>query len=120
MYADLWTPSAYSDRVFSAADFLIGRAAAACRTAGAALTVASVPITTQVKAPAALRAVSADPARLDVRIPDRKLEESCRKRAVPFVALSERLRFGHYWREDMRWNAAGHRLVADWIRCLPV
>ena len=107
------TPSWEGERVFSAADFLIGEAARICGDAGACLAVVTIPLTTRVKDPASLRRLSATSEQVDLALPDRRLEESCTRRAIPFIALAPRLRPRHYWHEDMHWNAAGHRLAAE-------
>lgn len=112
LFAELCTPSWYTERVFSAADFLIGEAARVCRDAGATLTVLSIPLTKQIRDPDALRAMSSAPDRVDLDLPDRRLAQSCAEHDVPFVALRPRIASRHYWRHDMHWNAAGHRVVA--------
>lgn len=113
IFADLCTPSWYSDRVFSAAAFLIGQAAQACQDAGAPLTVLSIPLTKQIRNPDALRAMSSDPDRVDLDLPDRRLAKSCTEHDVSFVPLQPHVTSRHYWRHDMHWNAAGHRVVAS-------
>lgn len=104
-----------SNRVLSASTFLIGRAAGVCRDAGATLIVVTAPDLTQVS-PAAierLRAFSAAPDRLDPALPDRRLAESCRRFAVPFVALRDHLRAVDFRAGGMHWAPSGHRRVAE-------
>lgn len=115
LLAAFCTPSWYSQRVFSAADFLVGEAARACDEAGASLVVLSAPHAMQVKDPAWVASLSPEPARVDLRLPDRRLEASCAERGVPFVPLVDRLRPRDYWREDMHWNPRGHRLVGGLV-----
>ena len=118
LFAAMCTPSADADRALGAADHLIGEAAAVCRAAGARLAVASIPPTGLVKQPEEIRALASDPARADLDAVDRRLAASCARRDLPFVALRPLLRPRHYWRDDMHWNAAGHRLAGRVVTAL--
>lgn len=115
LLAEFCTPSWYSQRVFAAADFLIAEAARTCDQAGASLAVVSVPHAMHVKEPARVAALSPDPARVDLALPDRRLEQSCTRQGVPFLPLEGHLGPGHYWREDMHWNPKGHRVVGGLV-----
>lgn len=115
LLAEFCTPSWYSQRVFAAADFLIAEAARTCDEAGASLVVLSVPHAMQVKGPERVAALSPDPSRVDLALPDRRLGQSCAERGVAFVPLADRLRPRDYWRDDMHWNPSGHRRVGRLI-----
>lgn len=116
LFAEMCTPSPYQERVFSAADHLIGQAADLCASAGARLVVVSVPPTSMIKDPESLAARAATPRSTDLRSADHHLASSCAARGVTFLPLAPRLRPRHYWPEDMHWNPAGHRLVGAVIR----
>lgn len=112
LFAELCTPSCYSDRVFAAADHLIGEAAKLCEGAEAKLIVFSIPISKQVKDPTGLAELGHRPDRVDPEMPDRRLGASCERRGIPFVPLYPHLRRAHYWKGDIHWNRSGHRAVA--------
>lgn len=113
LYAEFSTPSWYTERVFSAADYLISEAASLCQESDAQLVVISIPLTAQVKDPQKVRLLSSAPDRVDLELADRRLGQSCRVYGVPFVPLLPQVNAAHYWQQDIHWNPSGHRLVAD-------
>lgn len=113
LYAELCTPSRYSERAFSAANFLIGEAAHLARGIDARLGVWSIPLTAQVRNPGRVKRLASDPAQVDLDAPDRQLERSCREHGVPFLPLLPEMKASHYLRQDMHWNPSGHRLIAE-------
>ncbi len=113
LFAEMCLPSAFQQRVFAAADHLVGEAAALCRDVGATLTVLSIPPTLMVKDPAALAALASRPQQVDLAEPDRYLAACCATHAVGFLTLLSRLGPDHYWADDMHWNPRGHRVVAE-------
>lgn len=113
LFAEFSTPSWYTERVFGAADFLIGEAAQLCEEIDARLVVVSVPLTAHVRDTERVRGLSSDPDRVDLGLPDRRLGESCARHDVPFVPLLPHLAPQHYWAHDMHWDASGHGVVAD-------
>jgi hypothetical protein len=112
-------PGPLADRAYAGADYLIGRAAAACRRAGAHLVLVSIPDPTQLTAAgrAKLAALSGSPASCDENLPDRRIADICRRHGVPFIAGKEYLSAHDYKRiEGLHWNARGHRRMADVLR----
>lgn len=112
LFAEFCTPSWYTERVFSAADFLISQAASLCSGIDSQLIVFSVPLTSHVKNPERVRSLSRDSERVDLDLPDRRLAESCSAHGVPFVPLLGQVKPHHYWAQDIHWKPSGHRLVA--------
>lgn len=111
--ADFSTPGAYSDKVFSACEFLIREASQLCDRAGAELVVFGVPDRSQLasKGIATLRSQSPTPEAFDVTLPDQRLGAICRGVGVRFHALREHLSERDYLLADIHWTPAGHRKV---------
>ncbi len=82
----LCVPGPIPERVYGAADYLVGRAAAACHKVGAHLVLLTIPDPTQLTAAgrAALAARSGQPELFDEDVPDRRLAESCQRYGVTF------------------------------------
>lgn len=113
--AEMSCPTPTSDRVFSAADYLIRQAHEVCTRAGARLLVVSVPMRVQLsrRGQAQLAALAPDRQAFDVDRMDAKLRESCDRLNVPFVALKQHLSPGHYLLKDIHWTRQGHRRVGQ-------
>lgn len=112
LFAAFSTPGPYSQRVFGAADHLIGEAAAACAQAGSPLSVVSVPPVDVVREPDGVRARAARPGEVDLELPDRRLATICGRHDVRFLPVRSRLRPRDYFGEDMHLNPSGHRVLA--------
>jgi hypothetical protein len=111
----LCVPGPIPERAYAAANYLIGRAAAACAKVGAHLVMLSVPDPTQLTPAgrAALAARSGQPELFDENAPDRRLAESCQRFGVTFVAGKDHLSYREYKRiEGLHWNERGHRLIS--------
>jgi hypothetical protein len=106
-----------SERVFQAADYLVGRAHDVCASVGARLVVMTIP----ELSPVALRylarvlATTEDRTRFDEELPDRMFARICDRRNVSFVALKDHLESPDYLENDFHWNPSGHRRVAELI-----
>jgi hypothetical protein len=112
----LCVPGPIPERVYGAADYLVGRAAAACHKVGAHLVLLTVPDPTQLTAAgrAALAARSGQPELFDENVPDRRLAESCQRFGVTFVAGKDHLSNREYKRiEALHWNERGHRRMSN-------
>jgi hypothetical protein len=119
LFPSFCVPGPMADRAYSAADYLIGRAAAACRRAGAQLAIVTVPTPMQLTKDGMIRMgeFSGRPGECDVSLPDRHIAESCRRHGVPMVAGKDRLTWQDYKRrEGIHWNERGHRRVAVVLR----
>jgi hypothetical protein len=113
---NLCVPGPIPDRAYAAADYLVGRAAAACQKVGAQLVLLTVPDPTQLTAEgrAALAVKSGQPELFDENLPDRRLAESCQRYGVTFVAGKNHLSNREYKRiEALHWNERGHRRVSE-------
>jgi hypothetical protein len=112
----LCVPGPIPDRAYAAAEYLVGRAAAACHKAGAHLVLLTVPDPTQLTPAgrAALAVRSGRPELFDENLPDRRLGESCQRFGVTLVAGKDHLSYREYKRiEGLHWNERGHRRVSD-------
>ena len=110
----LCRPGAFSDRAFSACEYLIEAAVETCANAGARLAIMTIPDVTQLSRKG-LRLLSAgddDSDLCDPDLPDRRLAAICRGLRVPFVAAKEFLNEKHHKTGDVHWNPRGHQRVA--------
>lgn len=118
LLAEICTPGPLSDRVFDAADYLIGQAAELCAEIGARLIVAGIP-QVDVLEPVLLQRMAArspDPSSYDPALPDRRLHASCDRHGAGFLALSDLLRRSDYLDEDIHWTQDGNRKAAAALR----
>jgi hypothetical protein len=106
-----------SERVFAAADYLVGRANGVCRSVGARLVVMTIPELSPVARRYLARVLNAsdDWTRFDEELPDRMFAQICERRGVRFVALKDHLESADYLENDFHWNPRGHRRVAELI-----
>jgi hypothetical protein len=122
LFPRMCVPGPFSHRAHSAAEYLIGRAQAACRRAGASLVVVTIPHPMQLT-PAGLEFMRArcgpNPELCDPDLPDRRIAESCRRFQVPMIAAKQHLSASHYKRrEGIHWNERGHRQMARVLESL--
>jgi hypothetical protein len=114
-------PGPFSDRLYSAAEYLIGRAHAACERAGARLVMVTIPHPMQLT-PGGLeymRDRCGDPELCDQDLADRRIAESCRRIGVPMLAAKAHLSPADYKRrEGVHWNEKGHRKMARIVESL--
>jgi hypothetical protein len=108
---DLHRPSRLADRAHAACEFLIAEGLRVCRDAGARLVVVTIPSPPQY-------ALDALEPGLDADLPDRRLDEICRRLGVPFLPLKAHLDRRDYRDGDDHWNERGHRRVAGIMRTL--
>ena len=112
-------PGPIADRAYAGADYLIGRASAACRRVGAHLVLVTIPDPIQLTSHGRVKlaALSGSPDACDENLPDRRIAASCQRHGVPFIAGKEYLSARDYKRiEGLHWNARGHRRMADVLR----
>jgi hypothetical protein len=115
LFPKFCVPGPLADRAYSACDYLTGRAARACREAGASLVMVTIPHPMQLTRAgiAGLVALSGHPDECDPKLPDRRIAETCRRHRVPMIAASTHLsRRDYKHREGIHWNHRGHRRVA--------
>ena len=122
LFPRMCVPGQFSDRAYSAAEYLIGRAQAACVRAGARLVVVTIPHPMQMTADGLefMRTLCGPtPELCDQDLPDRRIAESCRKRKVPMIAAKQFLSPRDYKRrESIHWNERGHRRMAGLLERL--
>jgi hypothetical protein len=112
----LCVPGPIPERAYAAADYLVGRAVAACGKVGAHLVLLTIPDPTQLteSGRAALAARSGQPELFDQDLPDRRLAESCERHGATLIAGKDHLTYREYKRiEGLHWNERGHRRIAD-------
>ena len=115
LFAHFCVQGPVADRAYAAADYLITRAAAACRAAGARLALVTIPHPIQLSAAglATLAERSGRPELCDPALPDRRIAESCRRADVSMIAATDFLTARDYKpREGIHWNEHGHRRMA--------
>lgn len=115
IFGRMFVDGPISARAYSACEFLIDRADAACRRAGARLVVVTIPHPLQLT-PAGLKSLAclskAEPL-FNPDLPDQRIAGICRSSGVPFVSGQTRLARADYKRrEGIHWNQRGHRRVA--------
>jgi hypothetical protein len=104
-----------ADRAYAAAGYLIGRAAACCRSVDAQLVLVTIPdpilLTTAGEQRLAAITGKSD---CDPSLPDRRLAESCRQSGVAFLAGRDWVSDSDYKRrERLHWNEQGHRRMGE-------
>lgn len=112
-YIEICSGGPLSNRVFTAAQYLIERGREACRAAGADLVVVSIPELSAAPRAILERRLARDEVteRFDEELPDRRLAAICERVGVGFVPLAEHMGPEHYLEVDWHWNRAGHRRV---------
>jgi hypothetical protein len=118
LFAHFCVSGPLANRAYSAAEYLIGRAAASCRLAGAHLVVVTIPHPMQLTAGGleTLRAQSGRQELCDPALPDRRIAESCQQHGVPMIAGKDHLSARDYKRrEGIHWNERGHRRMAKLV-----
>lgn len=115
LFPRLCVPGPLADRAYSAADYLISRAAATCQRVGAHPVIVSIPHPMQLTPDgrARLVALSGRPDSCDPELPDRRLAQCCSRSGIAMIAASASLlRSDYKRREGIHWNRRGHRRVA--------
>ncbi len=118
--AEFSCPGPFSDRVWSACEFLVAQGRDLCAAARARLVVITIPDPSQLGGSrlAELSGLAPPNAAFDVGLPDRRVRELCVRLGVTFVPLAEHLDSGDYKRNDVHWNSRGHRRVGALIASL--
>jgi len=112
--ADICSPTFFSDRVYSACEFLVQLGKNTCGEAGARLAVMTAPSRYQLSRDS-LEIMSSHRADVDPSLPDKRISKICSKLNVPFVAAMDVLTERDYKRYDAHWNQRGHQKVADLV-----
>ena len=117
LFAYLCTPCPYSDRVYTAARYLIQEAKILCQSQAAHLAIFSIPYKKQLTEPGLreLRGHLRTPEAFDPEYPDKRLSWICGELGVPFIAGTAHLTITHYKERDGHWNQQGNRKVAEII-----
>ncbi len=115
LFAHLCTPCPYSERVFSAARYLIGQAQELCQNAGTQLTVYSIPYKKQLSQAGLLELKQrlADAQGFDPGYPDKRLSSICGDLNVSFISGASHLNLKDYKARDGHWNVRGNDKVAQ-------
>jgi hypothetical protein len=120
-FAQLCSPSPFSDRVYSGVEYLLREGHRTCSEAGARLAVMSIPSFLQFEPEDIdrLRMLVPDASAFDVDYPDRMLGGICSDLDVPFLASKSWLDRRDYKAfERVHWTASGHEKVARLIERL--
>lgn len=121
-FVEICCPSSHlGRRVFSACEYLIGRAKRLSDRVGARLAVVTVPdLSTLVQGQIAgvLAGPQAPAEKFDPQLPDHRLGEICSGLGIPFVPLQRHLTEADYRERDVHWTPRGHRRVAQVLRQL--
>jgi hypothetical protein len=121
LFPTFCVPGPLADRAYSAAEYLIGRAAVACAAAGARLVLVTIPHVMQLTdaGVAELARRSGNAAAFDPACPDTRLGQTCEQYGVTLVAAREVLGSDDYKRrEGIHWNQRGHRRMAELLRSI--
>lgn len=118
--AEICSPTYFSERAFSACEYLIRRGRDICSNAGAELVIMTIADISQISHSQIerLAKLAPDPKTFDPDIPDNKIEEICRGLDVKFIALKDHLKEEDYMELDVHWNKKGHKKVADLLSTL--
>jgi hypothetical protein len=114
--AAIHSPASFlAQRAYDACAFILEQGASVCRTAGARLVVATVPLPAVLdeRELARLRSAAPDPEAVDPDFPDRAIAMICEKVGVRFLPMKDVLNRTHFKRHDDHWTPAGHRRIAD-------
>jgi len=108
-------PGFFSDRAYSACDYLIREASTLCRTAGSQLVVLTIPNKYQLTEAglALLESYANGGSGIDPDLPDRSIEAICHRLGVPFIAGKKYLTFSDYKPDDTHWNRKGNTRIAE-------
>lgn len=110
----------FSDRIYSACEFLIAGGKEVCESAGAHLVVLAIPSKNQFRA-GVWNHNGGDPTasqQLDPEAPEQRIGAICRKLGVRFVAAKKHLTLADYLDADEHWNEKGHRRIAELLAAL--
>ena len=119
LFSSFCVPGPRADRAFAACDVLIQRARLACDRVGAGLVIVTIPHPIQLtsKGREELATLSGMPQACDPDLPDRRIAESCRRHAVPFIIGRQHFaRTDYKQREGIHWNQRGHRRMASLLK----
>lgn len=113
--AELCSHTFLAKRAYSACEYLIGEGKQVCTQTEADLTILSVPDACQLTPDGQrrLQALGGDPKSFAANLPDRKIEASCQRLGVGFLAGKTFLDASCYKTNDCHWNAHGHRKIAE-------
>jgi hypothetical protein len=115
MLATLCTPSFFSQRAFSACEFLIRQGKDICRKVNAQLVVLTVPNRNQLSKCGHdfLASYLEDAKSFDPDFPDKRISEICRTLEIGFQPAKQYLEASDYKESDPHWNERGHRHIAE-------
>lgn len=117
LFAHICTRSEYSDRIFSATEYLIREGKEICRAAGAELLIFSIPYKEQLSREGVkkLKKPLANPEDFDVNYPDKKLADICGRLSLPFIRGASHLTLRDYKIRDGHWSRRGNLKVGRMI-----
>lgn len=114
LYSTLCTPSACSERIFSASEFLIREAKKICDDCGAELAVFLIPYKDMLTEAGQrrFRKLLKNKKAFDPGYPEQTLTNICRSLSIPTIAEASKLTPEDYKVRDGHWNRHGNRKVA--------
>jgi len=116
-FATICTPSAYSDRVFSACEHLIQEGKDLCRSAGADILIFTIPDKKQLSITGIkefTKRLNSD-SEFDSELPDKKIKDICDRLNISCLSGIEHLTPDDYKINDSHWNKRGNQKVSDLI-----
>jgi len=115
MLATLCTPSFFSQRAFSACEFLLKQGKDICRKVNAQLVIITIPNRNQLSkcGHEFLASYIKDAKNFDPDFPDKRISEICRTLEIVFQPAKQYLEASDYKEYDPHWNERGHRHMAE-------
>jgi len=116
-FATICTPSAYSDRVFSACEYLIQEGKDICHSVGADILIFTIPDKKQLSIEGIKRftiRLSTD-TEFDADIPDKQIKAICDRLNISCVTGKSHLTLDDYKINDSHWNKRGNQKVSELI-----
>lgn len=113
-FATICTPSAYSDRVFSACEYLIQEGKEICDSVGAKMLIFTIPDKKQLSKDGIKQFTNrlASDSEFDPDLPDVKFNEICSRLNISFISGKSQLNIDDYKINDSHWNKKGHKKVS--------
>lgn len=113
-FATICTPSAYSDRVFSACEYLIQQGKEICDSVGAEMLIFTIPDKKQLSKDGIMQFTNRLPpdSEFDPDFPDAKIKEICNRLNISFLSGKSHLNIEDYKINDSHWNKKGNKKVS--------
>lgn len=112
---------AFSEKVYSACEFLITEGLDLCQRVDARLAILTVPISHQIATSHSWKRKASrfgKPELFDASLPDRKIQSICEKLAIPHIPAAQHITSRDLIPVDGHWNERGHRKIAKLLEAL--